>query len=125
MKAKPGTFKFASSGVGSTQHVGAEAFNLATGAKAIHVPYKGSSQAHIDLIAGQTDMMFDSTSSAMSQIKAGKLRPLAVTSPKRSTALPDVPTLTEQGITGPDRPDASQVRKACVSTGSTRGWPVT
>src|SRR3546814_4476210 len=49
MKAKPGTFKFASSGVGSTQHVGAEAFNLATGAKAIHVPYKGSSQAHIDL----------------------------------------------------------------------------
>src|SRR3546814_17473809 len=100
MKAKPGTFKFASSGVGSTQHVGAEAFNLATGAKAIHVPYKGSSQAHIDLIAGQTDMMFDSTSSAMSQIKAGKLRPLAVTSPKRSTALPAVPTLTAQGIPG-------------------------
>src|SRR3546814_1110565 len=53
MKAKPGTFKFASSGVGSTQHVGAEAFNLATGAKAIHVPYKGSSQSHSAPIAGK------------------------------------------------------------------------
>src|SRR3546814_20929694 len=69
MKAKPGTFKFASSGVGSNQHVGAEAFNLATGAKAIHVPYKGSSKAHIDLIDGQSDMLVDSTSSAMSQIQ--------------------------------------------------------
>jgi tripartite-type tricarboxylate transporter receptor subunit TctC len=102
MKAKPGEFKYASSGVGSTQHVGAEAFNLATGAKSIHVPYKGSSQAHIDLISGQVDMMFDSTSSAMSQIKAGALIPLAVTSPKRSSALPDVPTLAEQGIQGAD-----------------------
>ncbi|MGB3288417.1 MAG: tripartite tricarboxylate transporter substrate binding protein [Burkholderiaceae bacterium] len=102
IKAKPGTFKYASSGVGSTQHVGAEAFSLATGTKSIHVPYKGSSQAHVDLISGQTDMMFDSTSSAMAQIKSGKLRPLAVTSPKRSSALPDVPTLAEQGITGAD-----------------------
>ncbi|SHI07880.1 Bug family tripartite tricarboxylate transporter substrate binding protein [Pollutimonas bauzanensis] len=102
MKAKPGELKFASSGVGSTQHVGAEAFNLATGAKSIHIPYKGSSQAHMDVISGQVDMMFDSTSSAMSQIVGGKLRALAVTSPKRSAALPDVPTLAEQGITGAD-----------------------
>ncbi len=102
MKSKPGEFKFASSGVGSTQHVGAEAFNLATGTKAIHIPYKGSAQAHLDIISGQVDMMFDSTSSAMSQILAGKLRPLAVTAPKRSLALPDVPTLAEQGITGAD-----------------------
>ncbi len=102
MKARPGELKFASSGVGSTQHVGAEAFNLATGAKSIHIPYKGSSQAHMDVISGQVDMMFDSTSSAMSQIVGGKLRPLAVTSPKRSAALPDVPTLAEQGITGAD-----------------------
>lgn len=102
MKSKPGEYKFASSGVGSTQHVGAEAFNLATGAKSIHIPYKGSAQAHMDIISGQVDMMFDSTSSAMSQIIAGKLRPLAVTSPKRSLALPDVPTLAEQGITGAD-----------------------
>ncbi len=102
MKGKPGELKFASSGVGSTQHVGAEAFSLATGVKAVHIPYKGSAQAHMDIISGQVDMMFDSTSSAMSQILAGKLRPLAVTSPKRSLALPDVPTLAEQGITGAD-----------------------
>src|SRR3546814_16215545 len=74
MKAKPGTFKFASSGVGSTQHVGAEAFNLATGAKAIHVPYKGSSQANIELISGQTDTMFDTPPSANYHIQAGKIR---------------------------------------------------
>lgn len=102
MKEKPGTFKYASSGVGSTQHVGGEAFALATGTKSIHVPYKGSSQAHIDVISGQVDMMFDSTSSAMSQIVAGKLRPLAVAASKRSGALKDVPTLAEQGITGAD-----------------------
>src|SRR3546814_19862742 len=94
MKAKPGTFKFASSGVGSTQHVGAEAFNLATGAKAIHVPYKGSSQAHIALIAGHTDLMFDSTSSAMSPIKAGNLRPLSFNLPTPPTHPPHLPTPT-------------------------------
>jgi tripartite-type tricarboxylate transporter receptor subunit TctC len=102
MKEKPGMLKFASSGVGSTQHVGGEAFGLATGTKSIHVPYKGSSQAHVDVISGQVDMMFDSTSSAMSQIVAGKLRPLAVTAPKRSDALKDIATLAEQGITGAD-----------------------
>lgn len=102
MLAKPGTFKYASSGIGSTQHVGGEAFNLATGAKSIHIPYKGSSQAHIDILSGQVDMMFDSTSSAMSQIKAGKFRPLAIAWDKRSPELPDVPTLTEQGIKGAD-----------------------
>ncbi len=78
MAAQPGAMKFASSGIGSTQHIGGEAFGLVTGTKAIHVPYKGSSQAHIDVIAGQVDVMFDSTSSAMGQIRSGKLRPLAV-----------------------------------------------
>ncbi len=102
MAANPGGFKYASSGVGSTQHVGGEAFNLATGMKSIHIPYKGSSQAHIDILSGQVDMMFDSTSSAMSQIKAGKFRPLAVASEKRSPELPDVPTLSEQGVKGAD-----------------------
>jgi tripartite-type tricarboxylate transporter receptor subunit TctC len=102
MAAKPGGFKYASSGIGSTQHVGGEAFNLATGMKSIHVPYKGSSQAHIDIIAGEVDMMFDSTSSAMGQIKAGKFRALAVSAPQRSPELPDVPTLAEQGIKGAD-----------------------
>lgn len=102
MAAKPGGFKYASSGIGSTQHVGGEAFGLATGTKSIHIPYKGSAQAHIDIISGEVDMMFDSTSSAMGQIKAGKFRALAVTSAKRAAELPDVPTLAEQGITGAD-----------------------
>ena len=102
MAAKPGGFKYASSGVGSTQHVGGEAFGLVTNTKSIHVPYKGSSQAHIDVISGEVDIMFDSTSSAMGQIKAGKFRALAVTSPKRSPELPDVPTLAEQGVKGAD-----------------------
>lgn len=102
MAANPGGFKYASSGIGSTQHVGGEAFNLATGMKSIHIPYKGSSQAHIDILSGQVDMMFDSTSSAMAQIKAGKFRPLAVASDKRSPELPDVPTLSEQGVKGAD-----------------------
>jgi len=66
------------------------------------VPYKGSSQAHVDIIAGEVDMMFDSTSSAMGQIKAGKFRALAVSAPQRSPELPDVPTLAEQGIKGAD-----------------------
>jgi tripartite-type tricarboxylate transporter receptor subunit TctC len=102
MTEKPGSFQYASSGIGSTQHVGGEAFNLSTGTKSIHIPYKGSSQAHVDIIGGQVSMMFDSTSSAMGQIKAGKFRPLAVTAEKRSAELPDVPTLAEQGVKGAD-----------------------
>jgi tripartite-type tricarboxylate transporter receptor subunit TctC len=102
MADKPGTFKYASSGVGSTQHVGGEAFGLSTGTRSTHIPYKGSSQAHIDLISGEVSMMFDSASSAMSQIKAGKLRPLAVAADKRAAELPDVPTLAEQGVKGAD-----------------------
>ena len=100
MADKPGSFKYASSGVGSTQHVGGEAFGLATGTRSTHIPYKGSSQAHVDLISGEVSMMFDSASSAMSQIKAGKLRPLAVAADKRAAELPDVPTLAEQGVKG-------------------------
>ena len=100
MNAKPNAFAYASSGVGSTQHLAGEGFKLATGVKMTHVPYKGSSQAHLDLIAGSVQVMFDTTSSAMGQIKAGKLKPLAVTSSKRSAELPDVPTLSEAGISG-------------------------
>ena len=102
MQAKPGDAKYGSSGLGSTQHIGGAAFNLATGTQAIHVPYKGSSQAHIDIIGGQVDMMFDTTSSAMAQIKGGKLRALAVSAPKRTPELPNVATLAEQGISGAD-----------------------
>ncbi len=100
MNAKPNTFTYASSGVGSTQHLAGEGFKLATGVKMTHVPYKGSSQAHLDLISGSVQVMFDTTSSAMSQIKAGKLKALAVTTPKRAAELPDVPTLAEAGVSG-------------------------
>jgi len=100
MKAKPGAFRYASSGVGSTQHLAGEAFDLVAGTKSIHIPYKGSSQAHLDLIGGQVEMMFDTTSSSMPHIKSGKLKPLAVMSPKRSTQLPDVPTVAEAGVSG-------------------------
>src|SRR5258708_9144928 len=102
MKKQPGELRYATAGIGSTQHSAAEAFGLATSTKAIHVPYKGSSQAHADLIGGSVEMMFDTTSSAMGQIKAGRLRPLAVTSPKRSPELPNVPTLAETGVSGAD-----------------------
>ena len=100
MKANPTGFQFASSGIGSTQHIAGEAFTMLTGTKAVHVPYKGSSQAHADLITGRVQIMLDTTSSAMPQIKAGKLRPLAVTSARRSAELPDVPTLAEAGYPG-------------------------
>ena len=96
-KAKPGEIKYASSGVGSTQHIAGEAFDQAAGIKTIHIPYKGSAQAHVDVLSGEVQMMFDTTSSAMPQIKAGKFRPLAVTSPARSAELPNVPTIAEAG----------------------------
>jgi len=96
-KAKPGEIRYASSGVGSTQHIAGEAFDVAAGIKTVHVPYKGSSQAHVDILGGNVEMMFDTTSSAMPQIKAGRFKPLAVTSPQRSAELPNVPTIAEAG----------------------------
>jgi tripartite-type tricarboxylate transporter receptor subunit TctC len=102
MSAQPGALKYASSGIGSTQHVAGAAFALATGTKAVHVPYKGSSQAHVDIISGEVTMMFDSTSSAMGQIRSGNFRALAVMSDHRIAELPDVPTLAQTGIKGAD-----------------------
>lgn len=102
MKAKPGALRYGSSGIGSTQHIAGAAFDAAAGVTAVHVPYKGSAQAHLDIIAGNIEMMFDTTSSAMGQIKAGKFKPLAVTSARRSAELPDVPTLVEAGLAGFD-----------------------
>lgn len=100
MKAKPDSFSFGSSGTGSTQHLAGEAFKLATGTVATHVPYKGSSQALADLVGGQIQLNFDTTSSAMSFIKSGKVKVLAVMTPKRSRELPEVPTLAEAGFPG-------------------------
>jgi len=100
MKLRPGGFRYASSGVGSTQHLAGEAFDLLAGTKSVHVPYKGSSQAHLDLMGGQVELMFDTSSSSMPHIRSGKLRPLAVLSGQRSAQLPDVPTLAEAGLPG-------------------------
>ncbi len=100
VKANPEKFAYGSSGVGSTQHLAGEAFDLAAGTKAVHVPYKGSAQALTDLVGGQIQLDFDTTSSAMAFIKSGKVKALAVMSPKRTPELPDVPTLTEAGLPG-------------------------
>lgn len=102
MRKQPQPFRYGSSGVGSTQHVSGVAFAAATGLRLDHVPYKGSAQAQIDLIGGQIEMIFDSSSSAMPQIRSGKLRPLAVSAQSRAAELPNVPTLEEQGVKGAD-----------------------
>ena len=97
-KAKPGALSYASSGGGSAQHLAAERFQLATGTKMTHVPYKGSGQAIVDLLSGQVELNFESPPNVMTHAKAGKLRLLAVTSAKRSPILPDVPTMAEAGV---------------------------
>jgi tripartite-type tricarboxylate transporter receptor subunit TctC len=100
MKAKPGSFSCGSSGIGSTQHLACEAFALATGTKIVHVPYKGSSQALADLVGGQIQLNLDTTSSAMAFIRSGKVKALAVMTPRRAVELPEVPTLAEAGVPG-------------------------
>jgi tripartite-type tricarboxylate transporter receptor subunit TctC len=99
-KAQPGRVSYASSGNGSTGHMAAELLARQTGIKMLHVPYKGNSQALVDVIGGQVAMMFDQVSTSVPQVKAGKLRALAVTSLQRSPLLPDVPTLDESGVPG-------------------------
>jgi tripartite-type tricarboxylate transporter receptor subunit TctC len=98
MKSNPSAYSYASAGIGSTQHIAGEALNMTAGTKAVHIPYKGSSAAHTDLIGGQVQIMLDTTSSAMGQVKAGKLRALAITTAKRSPELPEVPTVRELGM---------------------------
>jgi tripartite-type tricarboxylate transporter receptor subunit TctC len=100
IKANPEKYSYGSSGTGSTQHLAGEAFAHELGLKMTHIPYKGSSQALADLVGGQIQMSFDTTSSSMGHIKSGKVRPLAVMSPARSRELPEVPTLAEAGIKG-------------------------
>ncbi len=101
-KAHPGRLNFASSGNAAAPHLAGESFKLATGVDMQHVPYKGSSPALTDLIGGQVQLMFDSMPSAMPFVKAGKLRPLAVTTAKRSLAVPDLATIAESGVPGYD-----------------------
>ena len=99
-KARPGNISYGTSGNGSTGHMAAELLNRQAGVKMLHVPYKGNSQALVDVIGGQVAMMFDQVSTSAPQIKAGKVRALAVTSLKRSPLLPDVPTVDESGVPG-------------------------
>ncbi len=96
-RARPDAITYGSPGNGTTIHLAAELFQNAAGIKIRHVPYKGSNPALLDVLAGNVDLMVSSVPSAMGQIKAGKLRALTVTSAKRSTALPDVPTVAELG----------------------------
>jgi tripartite-type tricarboxylate transporter receptor subunit TctC len=99
-KAQPGKLNVASSGNGTSIHLAAELYKQMAGVDILHVPYKGSSPAVADLLGGQVQMMFDNMPSALPHAKAGKLRPLAVTSLTRSAALPDVPTMDEEGLKG-------------------------
>ena len=99
-RGKPGALNYASSGAGSTQHIAAELFQAATGISAVHVPYRGSSPAIVDLIAGQVQMSFDTLPSVIGHIQGGKLKALAVASAKRNPKLPQVPTLAEAGVKG-------------------------
>ena len=96
-KAHPGKLNMASSGSGTSIHLAGELFKSMTGTFMIHIPYKGSGPALIDMIGGSADVMFDNLPSSMQQIKGGKLVALAVTSAQRSPALPDVPTVEEAG----------------------------
>ncbi len=99
-KAKPGEMSFASSGNGSIGHVAAELFMRLADIKLLHVPYKGNSQAIIDVIGGRVDMMFDHVSTSGPNVVAGKLKALAVTTRTRSPVVPDLPTMEEAGVPG-------------------------
>ena len=102
LKANPNDAKVATSGRGSAQEMAAEMFRMASGAQMLLVPYKGSSAAHPDLLAGRTALYIDTISAIQSQVKAGNVRAVAVSTAKRTAALPDVPTADEQGLKGYD-----------------------
>ncbi len=97
-KASPGKVSYGSPGSGTSIHLAGHLFEKAAGIDLVHVPYKGSNPALMDALAGTVDLLVSSVPSAMAQIKAGKLRPLAVTSAQRSSSLPDVPTVAESGF---------------------------
>ena len=101
-KSSSGKLNFASSGNAAAPHLAGEAFKIATGVDMQHVPYKGSGPALTDLMGGQVQLMFDSLPSSISHVKSGKLRAIAVTTAKRASALPNVPTIAESGVPGFD-----------------------
>ncbi|HEX4328044.1 MAG TPA: tripartite tricarboxylate transporter substrate binding protein [Burkholderiales bacterium] len=99
-KAKPGGLSFASSGTGSAQHLAAELFQVQANVSMVHVPYRGGSAAMVDVMSGQIPLMFTNMASALPHVKAGKLKPLATTGSHRPSALPNLPTVAETGLTG-------------------------
>jgi tripartite-type tricarboxylate transporter receptor subunit TctC len=100
VKTKPGQLNYASSGSGTTVHLSGELFNTMAGVKTIHVPFKGAAEALTALLGGQVDFMFASLSSAIPQVKAGKLKAYAVTGAQRSPSVPDLPTMSEAALPG-------------------------
>ena len=101
-RAKPGTLNFGSGSTGSTGHLAGELFNTMAGVKMVHIPYKGAAPAMSDLLSGQVHLMFDNLANALPNVKAGRLRALAVTTLARSPAVPDLPTVAESGLPGFD-----------------------
>ena len=101
-KAKPGQLHYASAGAGTVQHLAGELFKLQAKVDMLHIPYKGSGQSIVDLIAGQVHLDFDSVPPVLPHVRSGRLRVLAVTSEKRFSILPEVPTVTEGGVAGFD-----------------------
>lgn len=101
-RAKPGELNFSSGGTGTSNHLAGEMFKSMTGINMVHVPYKGTPAAYSDLLAGQVSLMFDNIVAVMPHIKAGSLKPIAVTSANRVPSLPDVPTMAESGVPGFD-----------------------
>ena len=99
-KANPGKLNYASSGPGTPYHMAGELLKSMADINVVHVPYKGSSGARTDVIGGQVDLMFDAVTTMTEQVRAGKVKALATTGLKRSDVMPDVPTLTEAGVTG-------------------------
>jgi len=99
-KAHPGQLSFASSGSGGAPHFSGELFKTMAGLDMVHVPYKGSTLAHPDLLSGRVSMMFDTVAAINNQVKAGNVRALAVTTSKRASIAPNVPTMAEAGMTG-------------------------
>jgi tripartite-type tricarboxylate transporter receptor subunit TctC len=101
-RAKPGGVNYGSGGIGTASHLATELLQLSTGTKMTHIPYKGLGPALVDLMGGRTEFIISTMASALPQLKAGKLRPLAATTVKRSAFFPEVPTMIESGVAGYD-----------------------
>jgi tripartite-type tricarboxylate transporter receptor subunit TctC len=100
LKANPGKLNYSSSGIGSPIHLSGELFQVATGTRMIHVPYKGMGAAYTDMVGGRIEVGFPTIVSSVPHVQAGRLRPLAVTTPRRVAAAPDLPTFAEAGVKG-------------------------